>query len=126
MRIRHGCTSTILVCLLFTSCGDDKKKDVNTADALKLVLGHVEENKERLHLQWVEKYPPGVKATSLEGDGTFSHECRIFVFSGPRAMPKSGKPARQVGYYMLKFRTETGEWEITSGEVPMGIKLQRM
>ncbi|MDP6356766.1 MAG: hypothetical protein QF473_16765 [Planctomycetota bacterium] len=126
MSFRYGCTSTALVCLLFSGCSGDKKKEADTAVALKMVQDHVEENKERLHLQWVEKYPPGVKATLLEGDGTFSHECRVFVFSGPMAMPKTGKPARQSGYYILKFRSETGEWEITSGEVPKAIKLKKM
>ncbi|MDA0838576.1 MAG: hypothetical protein O3B01_02940 [Planctomycetota bacterium] len=126
MSIRNGYTITILACLLFTGCGSNKQTEVDSAGALKLVQSHVEENKERLHLQWVEKYPPGVKATPLEGDGTFSHECRIFVFSGPMAMPNSGKPARRTGYYVVKFRRDTGEWEITSGEVPMDIQLKRM
>ena len=126
MRIRYCSTITILISLQFTGCGNGKTKDVDTADAIKLVRDHVEENKERLHLQWVERYPPSVKSTSLEGDGTFSHECRIYIFSGPMVMPKSKKPARQRGYYDVRFRRETGEWEITTGEVPKDIKLKRM
>ena len=112
--------------LPFAGCAKPNRPDIiDTADALEVVKEHVEENKERLHLEWVERYPPGVKGQPLKDDPGYSHECFVWVYSGPMST-KTGKPALQKGMFIVGRNKETKKWEITSGEVPIKIELKRI
>jgi len=114
-----------LICALLTGCGGkvEKVQDLNTSKAIKLVKNHVESNKERLHLDWVLRYPPGVNAQELKNDPTYSYECYIYVTSGPMAT-KTGAPAVRRALFIVGYNKKTGKWEITSGEVPKVVELK--
>jgi len=111
--------------VLFIGCGKkvEKVQDLNTSKAIKLVKEHVETNKERLHLEWVKRYPPGVNAQELANDPTYSYECYIYVTSGPMAT-KTGAPAVQRALFIVGYNKKTWKWEITSGEVPKLVELK--
>jgi len=106
-------------------CGkkDQGVRSLNTSKAIEVVKKHVEANKKRLHLEWVERYPQGVNAQELKSDPTYSYECYIYVSSGPMATA-TGAPAVQRGLFIVGYNRESGKWEITSGEVPKVIELK--
>jgi hypothetical protein len=117
--------SLALALAVLFGCGRNDKdiRSLNTLKAIEVVKEHVEANKKRLHLEWMERYPPGVNAQELKNDPTYSHECYVYVQSGPMATATGG-PAVQRGLFIVGYNRKSGKWEITSGEVPKIIELK--
>ncbi|MBI2193537.1 MAG: hypothetical protein HYU36_16295 [Planctomycetes bacterium] len=109
-------------------CGGGDPVENEMDEVVAIVKRHVEQNRERLQLGWIQEFPSAVKAYEVPKNPDFTHECYVWVNSGTssknRMSMPDGKPAKQVGLFIVGRNRRTGKWEITSGEGPIHVELK--